>query len=100
MHNPVREPKLPGPGRSGRSLPIKDDAEGAAENLTGGGSVGPQKGRRSPHPPQAALRVALDLGWCDHDHPRWGWHTLESTLYNSPRARRTGFYHGLELSGY
>jgi hypothetical protein len=23
------------------------------------------------------LRVARDLGWCDHDHPRWGGHTME-----------------------
>jgi hypothetical protein len=23
----------------------------------------------------APLRVARDLGWCDHDYPRWGEHT-------------------------
>src|SRR5215208_392794 len=31
------------------------------------------------------LRIARDLGWCDHDYPRWGGHNPSS------RARRTGF---------
>src|SRR5215207_11225145 len=36
--------------------------------------------------------VARDLGWCDHDYPRWGGHTPESTV-TTLRARRTGFSH-------
>src|SRR5215207_6319350 len=24
----------------------------------------------------APLRIARDLGWCDHNYPRWGGHTL------------------------
>src|SRR5215218_5171968 len=30
------------------------------------------------------LRVARNLGWCDHDHPRWGEHTSESTVTTPP----------------
>jgi len=26
------------------------------------------------------LRVARDLGWCDHDYPRWGAHSPEAPL--------------------
>jgi hypothetical protein len=26
------------------------------------------------------LRVAWDVGWCDHDYPRWGGHTAESIV--------------------
>src|SRR5215208_1426268 len=33
------------------------------------------------------LRVAWNLGWCDHDYPRWGGHNPSS------RARHTGFSH-------
>src|SRR5215213_10211047 len=38
------------------------------------------------------LRVAWNLGWCDHEYPRWGGHNPSS------RARHTGFSHGSELS--
>jgi hypothetical protein len=31
----------------------------------------------------APLRVARDLGWCDHDYPRWGAHTPESIATSS-----------------
>src|SRR5215212_5901732 len=33
------------------------------------------------------LRVAWNLGWCDHEYPRWGGHNPSS------RARHTGFSH-------
>ena len=32
----------------------------------------------------APLCVARDLGWCDHDYPRWGEHTSESTVTTLP----------------
>jgi hypothetical protein len=42
------------------------------------------------------LCVARELGRCDHDYPRWGWHFPKRKL-SFLRARRTGFYHGSEL---
>ena len=39
------------------------------------------------------LCVARDLGWCDHDYPRWGAHNASDSTLLHPRARRTGFYH-------
>src|SRR5215204_658521 len=39
------------------------------------------------------LCVARDLGWCDHDNPRWGAHNASDSTLLHPRARRTGFYH-------
>jgi hypothetical protein len=44
------------------------------------------------------LCLAKERLWCDHDYPRWGAHTTESTLATLPRARRTGFYHGVGAS--
>jgi hypothetical protein len=41
------------------------------------------------HPPWRGLHFALlcvarDLGWCDHDYPRWGGHTLCHGQQNGP----------------
>jgi|SRR5215208_3067401 len=41
------------------------------------------------------LCVARDLGWCDHDNPRWGAHNASDSTLLHPRARLTGFYHGV-----
>src|SRR5215210_4744280 len=58
----------------------------------------------SPILPGAALRfsfalgprsVARNLGRCEHDCPRWGAHTQWKAHLHLPRARRTGFYHGV-----
>jgi len=38
-------------------------------------------------------RVAQGRLLCDHDHPRWGGHTLLNVQLQLPRARRIGFSH-------
>ena len=38
--------------------------------------------------------VARDLGWCDHDYPRWGGHNMLCVAFVQlilPSARHTGF---------
>jgi hypothetical protein len=34
------------------------------------------------------LRIARDLGWCDHDYPRWGAHTLDAVTTPPCSAHR------------
>src|SRR5829696_6506678 len=46
------------------------------------------------------LRVARDLGWCDHEYPRWGAHTSESPVTTLPVLGASASLIGSELPIY